>query len=215
MKKVNFKLFTALLAVLLVAGGIVFYACNKDDNNAKKETAFVAKNYGGACVQVTIFRDKNNNAQFVIKNVPTDTDAVQAFRVSATLNIEPLKTKDDGALVYEIPNDAIYWLVPLDDNEPVKFEPVNGAKTQGGGSSSVMLTCNCWEWPSDASNKDTKCESKKQPDGSEKCVPATGSRCSWCPTFINANKGSTETILAGSAYLIQSNTVTINGITYE
>jgi len=216
MKKIKF--LTALLAVAIIAGVGIFYACKKEkDNNSeiklKKETEFVAKNYDGSCVQVNVLRDKNNNAQFLIKNVTADSEITLGLLLSNALGLEARHAKNDEELVIDIPNDAIYWLVPLDGNKPIKFEPViNGAT--GGGSTSIR--CSCEEWLVDC-NKGNICEKRYYSDGKWRCAPSSSSCCTDCRTHTVARvySNSSEFILVGSSYLIQSNTITIDGVTYE
>jgi len=115
--KRNIKLFATLLAIaIVVAAAGIFYACTKDNNvvnNLTKEAEFIARIFDGTCVQVDVFRDENGNAQFVTKNVDKDAKATTGFLISDALHIEPLQTKDNAETVFEIPNDAIYWLVPF------------------------------------------------------------------------------------------------------
>jgi len=229
MKKPNLKLLTVLFAVALIAGVTIFYACNKDekDNNSVKkltqETEFVAKNYGDACVQVNIFRDENNNAQFVIKDLDHVSEVLTGIRISKMLNIESRKTKNAEEFVIDIPNDAIYWLVPLDGNMPVKFEPINNIENAEVGGF-VKVKCEC-------SLKRPNCLGEsvcrppqyyKDKDGNliVNCVPdiaLAGNCCLTCKAVIEADVtvSNTTLIIVGSAYLIQSDTITINGITYE
>jgi hypothetical protein len=215
MKKRNLKLFTAIIAVALVAGGIIFYACKKEEN-LTKEASFVAKNYDGSCVQVDIFRDEHNNARFVTKNVDKDTNLSVFFIVSDALDIAPYRTKDDASYVFCTPNDAIYWLVPLDGNEPIKFESLTeGAKVPQGNCASVTCT-GCDEWTTNCSGNQ-KCNKVHYSTGKCGCEPATGSCCTrWgCQYQVKVETSEGIVTLVGSTYLIQSNTITINGITYE
>jgi len=204
MKKIKF--FTALLAVALVACVTIFYACKKDNeivNNLNEETGFIAKNYDGTCVQVYVFRDENNNVKFVTKDVATDPNVGIRFIISDLLNIQPQQTRDTESEVYEIPNDAIYWLVPFDGNEPVKFEPIGNTKQGVGGS--VTLKCDCYE----------------SINGSFKCSPqqgicVKGNGCTLCRSYSSVSLcNSSEIIFLGTTYLVQSDSITIDGVTYE
>jgi len=217
MKKRNLKLVTALLAVALIASVSIFYACTKEekDNNSdkspKKEAEFVARNYDETCVKVEVFRDENNNAQFVITDVANDPKAV-GFKVSDMLNIKSMQKNDDEILVIEIPGDAIYWLVPLDGNEPVKFEPLNNAKNIGS-SGSVTVKCDCSEWV--MNSQSNKCEKEYTQNGYI-CKPIKNGSCLKCNVVkCVVVGGSSEFTIVGGTYLIQSDIITIDGITYE
>jgi len=220
MKGRNLKLFTAILAVVLVAGGIIFYACKKENSEKKltKEADFVAKNYDGTCVQVDILRDENNNAQFVIKNVADDPKEKVAFMVSNAITIEPLPTKDAGGVVFEIPNDAIYWVVPFDGNEPFKFETLEDAGVEKTGTvTATCKTCNEW-YTNHPSCVGTACK-EETVSGKTSCAPANNSCCTsyGCRprTVVKSVKTDDEVIFVGSVYLVKSNSITLNGITYE
>ncbi len=216
MKKENLKLFTALfiLVVTLIVGGSIFYACNKEEKNDSsekaltKETEFVAKNYDGTCVQVNVYRDKNNNAQLVTKDVANDTNAAVSLRLSKAVKIDSPQQKDEGTLVIEIPNDAIYWLVPLDGHDPFKFEPVNNAKTGSGGS--VKIHCTCEEG---TVLLNSLCKPELTPSGWQ-CL-SRDSRCTKCRTHTSGVTSISETTFVGSTYLVKSDSIVINGITYE
>jgi len=212
MKKLNLKLFTALLAVALVASMSIFYACEKEekDNNSKNskvEAKFVAKNYDGSCVQVTVFRDGNGNAQFVIEDVAADLEIAIGFTICATLDLEPRQAKNGESFVTEIPNDAIYWVVPLDGNEPLKIEPIITKAAVGIGiAATSTLKCDCYEWDG---------------GGTGKCKPENGvckrlDRCTRCRAYnsVHFSTGE-ETTFVGSTYLVKSDVITINGILYE
>ncbi|MCL2312062.1 MAG: hypothetical protein FWC41_06185 [Firmicutes bacterium] len=217
MNKLNIKLLTALLAVAIVAGVCIFYACKKEET-LTKETEFVAKNYDGSCVQVNVLRDKNNNAHFITKSIKEDPKITLGLIISSTLKLEPRKAKNEEELVINIPNDAIYWFVPLDGTLPIKFEPIkNGAKAdQGSSSGSSSITCTCMEWLVNCTGGE-RCEKRYYSDGKWRCAPASNSCCTHCQTNIVARvySDSSEHILVGSVYLIQSDTITIDGITYE
>jgi hypothetical protein len=219
MKKI--KLYTVLLTVALIAGVTMFYACKKEENNNSekkltKEASFVAKNYDETCVQVDVFRDENNNVQFVTKNVANDPKIAIGIKVSDVLNLEPLQTKDDEGLVIGIPNDAIYWLVPFDGSEPVKFEPIDNAKTDLGNSGTTKLKCDCWE--SSCNNFTSRdCEVKTDKDGKQYCAPKANSCCYWCVATTTAKNFSSEieTVFVGTTYLVKSEIIEINGKIYE
>jgi hypothetical protein len=220
MKTRNLKLFTTLSVVaLMVTGVCIFYACKKDgkennsDKKLKKEAEFVAKNYEETCVQVEVFRDENDNAHFVTKMVANDPNEPISIIVSDALNLAYQQTKAEGELVIEIPNDAIYWLVPFDGYEPFKFAPIddNGAKNSVGGGSSgtVSYSCICWE----GSLRDRDCKVKTDDKGKKYCQPEGG--CLKCQPSNPAKTASDTTYFPGSTYLIKSNSITLNGITYE
>ena len=137
------------------------------------------------------------------------------FRVSDVLNIEPLQPKNEDDFIIVIPNDAIYWLIPLDGHDPVKFKPIENSKASGSGGS-VTVTCDCWE---STCNKfgSGPCEKRYYSDNTIKCAPKTGECCTWCKTITTATteRDATPIIIVGSSYLIQSDIITIDGITYE
>ena len=219
MKKI--RNFAILLAVVLVAGVSIFYACTKENNvvndavkNLKKEAEFVARNLDGTCAQVTVFRDENDNARFVTKQVANDPEAIVSFMISDAMKLEPQQSKNDDELVFMIPNDAIYWLVPIEGYEPVKFEPVKDTKTVYGPSS-TSISCSCWECTGCAVLNDSHCE-KKQTDKGWTCEPKAGGNCVDCRTrVISTNATATAVVMVGSFYLVQSNSITLNGITYN
>ena len=219
MTKRNIKLFSVLLTVILVTSMSIFYACKKDEKDSDsekkstKEADFIAKNHDETCVHVGVFRDENNNAQFFIKEVANDPTIKIGLIIPDALNIKLQQTRDAVSLVYEIPNDGIYWLVPFDGNKPVKFEPIkgNGEKNVVGGGNYAKISCDCWEWivdgtPYSCKLKGTDCES--------------GGSCTWCRKFTSAmivslNGDSTTTVFAGSTYIVKSESIEINGTIYE
>ena len=234
--KRNIKLFTAIFAVLLVAGASIFYACEKDnnvsniDNNLTKEVSFVAKNYGETCVQVDVLRDENGNAHFVIKDVANDPEVAVSCIIPEALNIPTQKTKNGEGVVSEIPNDAIYWLVPLDGHDPIKFEPTKDAKTASTGT--VERKCHCTEWLTTGSDK---CDPKRTGANSWECELKSG--CQKCTMVISTTidgkttvtrkyytkNGEVTTTLpitpvstfASTCYLVQSVSITIGNFRYE
>ena len=216
MKK-NLKLFTALVAVVLVAGASIFYACEKEnqegaiDNNLKKEASFVAKNYDDMCVQVDIFRDEDGNAHFAIKDVASDPEVAVRCIIPETLNIPTRKTKNGESVVSEIPNDAIYWLVPLDGHDPIKFVPSKDAKA--AASSYVYYNCECDEAYGYPAN--SHCEVEKELGKAVRCKNKTGGKCIKCRMITKGTSSYSDFILVGSSYLVQSNTITIGQYMYE
>jgi len=216
------RILTISLVVVLVAGASIFYACEKDErsknivNNLKKEMEFVAKNSDGTCVQVEVFRDENNNAVFVTKNVPSDPEVAVALIISDALKIEPQQTKNDEELVFEIPNDAIYWLVSLEGYEPIKFAPVVSDAKTNYGPTSASINCVCWESkPGKALPPNSHCEKENQKDKGWFCKPKKDGNCGECYTIVIAKTASTTTAMLGSVVLVQSPTVTVNSITYR
>lgn len=219
MQKTNIKLLTAIMAVALITIAGIFHACNKEDvvntfqyvaeKSLKKEKEFVTKNYDGTCVRVSLCRDANDNAQFTIENVDHDPEQTIGLMVSEELDLKTLT--EDGKYTLEIPNDGIYWLVPLDGNKPVKFDPVNDEKARPGDSGRVDLLCPCWEWSSDCGL--TTCDVKISEEGKRYCVARDC--CKDCKSRTNVLKGSIEMIFIGSTYLVKSNTIVVNGITYK
>jgi hypothetical protein len=221
MKIRNLKLFTTLSVVALIVTGVcIFYACKKDekennsDKKLKKEAEFIAKNYEETCMQVEVFRDENGNAHFVSKMVANDPNEPISLMVSDRLNLAFQQTKEEGEFAIEIPNDAIYWLVPFDGYEPFKFAPIdNGTKNSVGGGSSgtVQIDCVCMQGY-DLRDRDCKIETNKT-TGKSVCV-AKGN-CTECNTICMVRTASGTTYFTGSTYLIKSNSITLNGITYE
>jgi len=222
MKKINLKLLTAILAVTLIAGVSIFYACKKgEDNNSetklKKETEFVARINKETCVQVIVYRDEKHNVHLTTTKVSNDLDIPIGVILSETLNTEPQNAKDDEeSIVIEIPNDAIYWLVPLDGNEPIKFEPINnGAKDVPGGS--VKVSCTCSQGKPNCFNTGLNCpmpEKRQDKYGIYYHCPSPDANTSCCQTcIIKSLYGSA--VVMGSSYIVQSDNVTINGIIYE
>ena len=218
--KRNIKLFTAILAVLLVAGATIFYACDKDnsvsniDNNLTKEASFVAKNYDDMCVQVTIYRDEDGNAHFATKDIANDPEVAVRCIVPDVLNIVSQKRKSDGKLVMEIPTNGTYWLVPLDGHEPVKFEPAKDAKLLSTGTITYYCTCN----EGNGGVKDSDCKVEKTQSKVECVVKPEATICTKCHlhTTCSVMSGSLSTVtLVGSSYLVQSNFISVNGLRYE
>ena len=223
------RLFAIILATALVAGVAIFYACTKDKeetvnniaDNLKKEGQFVVKNYDGSCVQVDVFRDEDNNAQFVTKEVPSDPNVgiVSIIPISLSLKLKSQQSKDGGGVVYEIPNDAIYWLVPLDGNKPVKFEPSKDAKTSNVSTYSDLCRCDWCEDCASLSDYDKSCETQVPVNGDPNhltrgCKTEAG-KCKKCAKKCTATTATATTVFVGSCYLVQSTTVTINSITYR
>jgi len=207
MTKLNLKLLIAILAVALVAGAGIFYACNKEpEKNLKKEAEFVAKINKETCVQVTIYRDAKNNAHFVTKKTANDSNIPIGIILPDELNIKPQNTKNGEGVIIEIPDDAIYWFVPLDGNEPEKVPP---------GHQTVTCTCtlgkpNCFE--------NLNCKAKEVKDKYGTYILCITEGCCKSCGYLNSISCSTSTsysLRMGSSYIVQSNTVTVNGITYE
>jgi len=226
MKKLSLKLATALLAVVLVASVSIFYACekkekdNNSEGNLKKEAEFVAKIHEEMWVQVNVYRDENNNAHITTKEVAADPEIPIGIIIPEALNIEPSQAKnDDGDIMIEIPNDAIYWVVPLDGNEPIKFEPVNGAKDKPGGN--LKVSCKCTKIKNDCTGESSCGAPYISPNGKlVSCLDALQGCCQICAISTSASGGSIgggsySSVIPGSSYLVQSNTITINGTTYE
>jgi hypothetical protein len=206
MKKINFKLLTALLAVVLVAGVGIFYACKKEEN-LKKEAEFVAKINKETCVHVTIYRDKENNAHFVTKKTANDPNVPTGIIIPNEINTTPLNAKNgEEEIIIELSDDAIHWLVPLDGNEPEK------------ASDKPKVSCSCKEGKPNCF-ENLHCHAQERQDKYGKyvvCVPSVGC-CKTCESKLSV-AGSTSTgytLIMGSIYIVQSNTITVNGITYE
>ena len=215
----NLKLFAAALAVVLIAGVCIFYACTKDKNiltNLTPEAEFAAKIHKDMCVQVNVYRDKNNDVHITTTQIETDPEMSCGFIIPKTLNIEPQQTKEDDGIVIEIPDDAIYWLVPLDGNEPIKFELVKGAKV---GANTVTAKCTCCLRRQNCTGALT-CRDprvRQGPNGTIiiDCLPTASGCCADCNVVLKAGADSKGGFLLGSSYLVQSNSITMNGITYQ
>ncbi|MCL2435598.1 MAG: hypothetical protein FWD09_05615 [Lentimicrobiaceae bacterium] len=222
MKKLNVKLFTALLAVALVASASIFYACKKEnDNNSdkslKKEAEFVARIHENLCVQVDVFRDEHNNVHIMTKETDNDPEIITGMIIPNAINIKPQNAKNEEEEVFiEIPNDAIHWLVLLDGNEPEKVPT-------GGTGPYMKVFCGCSKGKPNCFHTGLNCK-KPVESGSGfnyriYCpAPDAYSCCQTCVLkySISAETGGSGTSMAmGSIYIVQSNTITINGITYE
>lgn len=221
MKKINIKLVSAIIVISVLTVLTFFYACNKAENNDITSTHenipdFFAKNLDGTCLKVEIYRDKKNNAQIVTKVVENKANIGLGLYIPENLNIKPEQTKDNDSLVIIIPSDAIYWLVPLDNQIPIKFDPNNSTK-ESSGSGSVSITCYCFE----GTTLSNSCCEKRYIQGSSGnyywgCQPKNNTcGCHICHHYVNARSGTNEYTLYGSSYLIKSNSITVNGIIYE
>jgi hypothetical protein len=218
MKKINLKLFTALLAVVLVAGASIFYACKKEkdnnsDKNLTKEAEFIARIHEKLCVQVDVFRDEHNNVHIMTKETDNAPEVRTGIIIPNTMNIKPQNAKNKEEDVgIEIPNDAIHWVVPLDGNDPEKVP-------SGGGSTQLKGTCNCTEG-SGCWDKPLSCpppKTKTDQYGTWLYCPspsATLSCCNICELKL-VSVGAANYVAMGSILIVQSNTITVNGITYE
>ena len=224
MKKI--KLIAVLLAVVLAAGMGIFSACTKDNqnmvNNLTKETGFVARINKSMCVQVDISRDKNNNVHIITERVADDPELPTMAIIAETLKLAPQQSKDNECIEIEIPNDAIYWLVPLDGNEPIKFEPVVSDAKSGFGAV-VTYSCTCTEGkPNCLYNIYCPAPVKKEsPYGSYLvCLPGSESCCKTCNLITSVPLGGgpasiAESFITGSSYIVKSDTIVVNGVTYE
>lgn len=218
MKKNNIKLITALLIVSLISLACIFYACNKEqiiknsDETLKKETSFIVTNKDDALIQVDVFKDKNNNFHFMTKNALAVKDDGFSIIVSEDINFKPLQSKNGDTIVINIPDDAIYWVVLFGNEPPMKFEPLNNNKASSG---TVTVYCTCREG---TTLKDSDCELRTLTTGVKECQPKSSACCcTSCNTIRATYRSSTNstTIIEGDLYLVKSNTITINGITYE
>ena len=215
MKKINIKLVSAIILISLFTVITFFYACNKTENNditsnQENKTDFFAKNLDGTCLKVEIYRDKKNNAQIVTKVVENKANIDLGLYIPKNLNIKPEQSKDNDSLVIIIPSDAIYWLVPIDNQTPIKFDPINSTKVSSG-SGTVRPQCECWEG---TTLNDNCCEGRWTNLG-YRCLIKDGCGCTNCRIKVTARSGTIETTIFGSCYLIKSNTITVNGVIYE
>lgn len=219
MIKRNVKLSTAL--VLLIVGAASFYACQKetstvDDilNNLTKEAEFVSRIHEKLCVHVDVFRDENNNVHIMTKETDNTPEVRMNIIIPNTLNVNYQTAKNgDEEVFIELPDDAIHWLVPLDGNEPIKIEPdASDAKQSIGGGLTGSCSCtqgkpNCWvdlTCPAPVTHTDAY--------GTYLSCPAPTGCCQNCNLKASNAK---NTLSMGSSYIVQSNTITINGIVYE
>jgi hypothetical protein len=228
-------IITLSITVILIASAVVFYSCEKEekDTNSEKnlqtETEFVAKIDREMCVNVQVFRDENGNVQIATQNTTNVPELAMGVIVPKTVKVTSLPTKDNSGTEIEIPNDAIYWLVPLDGNEPVKFEP---NEEKAVGRNIIAIDCICKECQNLA-------EAGLQAKYDYQCTPvahdtqggivitcdktSTDLGCKTCTikqiiiAKDNDTPKSDENLiyLIGSCYLVNSNSITINGITYE
>ena len=224
MKKI--RNFAILLAVVLVAGVTIFYACTKENdvvndavNNLKKEAQFVAKIHEKMCVQVDVFRDEENNVHITTQKVATDPTIPIGIIVPDALKIEPQQAKNDDGIMIEIPNDAIYWLVPLDGNEPVKFEPVvSDAKVSNGD---LKASCTCTQGKTNCLHLGLTCPppmTYSDKYGTWYTCPAPNGNVSCCQTCVlkySVGLSSASSLIMTSSYIVQSNSITVNGLFYQ
>ena len=207
------KLITAILAVVLVASGIIFYACKKEkdnnsDKNLKKEAEFVARIHEKLCVQVDVFRDGHDNVHIMTKETDNDPEVKTGIIIPNAINIQPQNAKnEEEEVIVEIPDDAIYWVVPLDGNEPENF------KTGG----TLTGSCTCQQGRPNCFNMGLSCPSpveRKDKYGTYLHCPSPNASNSCCQTCVIQNS-TPKSVIMGSTYIVQSNTITVNGITYE
>lgn len=98
---------------------------------------------------------------------------------------------------------------------PVKFEPVNNTKAQVGGPT-ITVTCICNMTVPNCSG-DKKCEPPYTKTDKNRvmtiyCVPELTSCCAACEAKVGSSTGA---IIPGSSYLVRSESVTVNDITYR
>jgi len=209
------------LAVIFVAGVGIFYACKKDVSAKEltKEAKFVAKINKETCVLVTIYRDEKNNAHFVTKNTANDPNLPMGIIISNALKINSQKTRNGEEEDFiELSNDAIYWVVPLDGNEPEKIDP---DLVESGGAFG-RVSCTCAQGKTGCYNTGLSCPAPVKMQTSVgvfyRCPsPGSDSCCKTCnlTTLIGAGGSTPLFSVIGSSYIVQSNTITVNGITYE
>ncbi|PKP20621.1 MAG: hypothetical protein CVU04_03490 [Bacteroidetes bacterium HGW-Bacteroidetes-20] len=97
----------------------------------------------------------------------------------------------------------------------MKFEPVNNNKETIGSSGTISVYCTCFEG---VVLKNSDCEYRYNNAGVKECqVKNSPCDCRVCQTNKGVSRESTNsyTIIEGDIYLVKSNTITINGITYE
>lgn len=216
MKKINIKLVSAIIVISVLTVITFFYACNKTENNditsnQENKTDFFAKNLDGTCLKVEIYRDKKNNAQIVTKVVENKANIDLGLYIPKNLNIKPEQSKDNDSVVIIIPSDAIYWLVPLDNQTPIKFDPINSTK-ESSGSGYVRPECECFE----GTSLSNSCCEAKMTDKGYMCFKKNDTcGCTTCKIKVTARSGTIETTIFGSCYLIKSNSITVNGVIYE
>ncbi|PKP20766.1 MAG: hypothetical protein CVU04_03180 [Bacteroidetes bacterium HGW-Bacteroidetes-20] len=216
MKKINIKLVSVIIVISLFTVITFFYACNKDQNNnitsnPKAEIEFFAKKQDGTCLKVEVYRDKKNNAQISTKVDENKENIDFGLYIPESLNIKPEQSKDNDSLVIIIPSDAIYWLVPIDNQTPIKFDPINSTKVSSG-SGTVRPQCECWEG---TTLNDNCCEARWTDLGYICSKKNDTCGCTNCRIKVTARSGTIETTIFGSCYLIKSNTITVNGVIYE
>jgi hypothetical protein len=216
MTKFNIKSVTAILAVVLVAGGIIFYACKKEkDNNSeknlKKEAEFVARIHEKLCVQVDVFRDEHHNVHIMTTETDNDPKVRTGMIIPNVINIKPQNAKnEEEEVIIEIPNDAIHWFVQLDGNEPQKVPP--------GGSPFMTAFCGCEKGKPNCFHVGLYCDppqKKKDQYGTWLYCPTPPESC--CQTCIlkYGVGAAANSVAMGSIYIVQSDIITVNGITYE
>lgn len=217
MKKINIKIISIIVIAVLTAVGSIFYACTKEqksnpfDRTLKKELDFHAKITDGTCLNVIVYRDKDNNVQINTKKISPKSNIDLGLFIPVELNIKPEQTKDDDSVVIIIPSDAIYWLVPLDNQTPIKFDPINSTK-ESSGSGYVRPECECFEG---TTLSNSCCELRWIGDGYMCSKKNETCGCTRCRIKVTARSGTIETTIFGSCYLIKSNTITLNGVIYE
>lgn len=218
MKKINIKIISIIIIVVLTAAVSIFYACTKEQNNQsvdntlKKESSFNAKILDGTCLNVDVYRDKDNNVQINTKKISPKSNIDLGLFIPVELNIKPEQQKENDSIIFIVPDDAIYWLVPFDNQTPIKFDPQNSTK-ETSGSGSIRPYCTCFEG---TSLSNSCCVVRHTIPCCYKCFPENKTcGCDICNTIFQANSGNTEYTLNGSCYLVKSNTITINGNTYE
>lgn len=207
MKKINQKILIALLAVVLVAGASIFYACKKEkgnnsDKNLNKETEFVARIHEKLCVQVDVFRDEHNNVHIMTKETDNDPKVTMGIIIPNAINIKHQNAKngEENAII-EIPDDAIHWFVSLDGNEPVKVP-----------SGGIKIYCTCTEGKPNCFETGLTCPPPVISGSGFNTVISCPHSQSCCKT---CTQKTGNTVVVGSTYLVRSDAITVNGITYE
>jgi hypothetical protein len=229
LKKINLQLFAILfLAIALIVGIGIFYACTKDKNivkNLQKETEFIAKINNNECVNVQVFRDENDNVQIATTSIVAVSEVPIGVTVPEVLSATLKQAKSsDNSIEFDVPNNGIYWLVPLDGTTPIKFEPVKQVKTSKiavASQGQIKVICKCISSRSGCSGE-SKCkdpQTLKNSDGSMTiiCNPILTSCCVECKpetTVVTSSLNSTY-IVSSSSYFVQSNIISVNGITYQ
>jgi hypothetical protein len=222
MKNKNLKIIIIVISIAVITAISIFYGCENDQSNniqdksLQMESHFITKNGDGTFVDVFISKTDNQNTNFVINNCDPLPDKGVGIYFSDE-NVILKQTENDTSLLIELMKDSTCWIIPLDGRTPLKIDPSSNLKLSNGGS--VEIICICFEC-TDGGFKNSCCEKTwyQESNGNRyvKCEPKPDPcKCTQCRTHTVARNGNNSYNYNCSLYIIQSKSITVNGVKYE